>query len=55
MGHNESSAVLRGEFVALSVPVKKLERSYTNNLTAHSYSFCSENSRTKGSKLTQEE
>ena len=28
-------AVLRGKFIALSVFVKKLEKSYTNNLTAH--------------------
>jgi hypothetical protein len=28
-------AVLRGEFIALSALVKKLERSYSNNLTAH--------------------
>jgi hypothetical protein len=28
-------AVLRGKFTALSVLVKKLERSYTSNLTAH--------------------
>ena len=28
-------AVLRGKFIALSALVKKLERSYTNNLTAH--------------------
>jgi hypothetical protein len=28
-------AVLRGKFIALSLLVKKLERSYTNNLTAH--------------------
>jgi hypothetical protein len=28
-------AVLRGKFIALNTPVKKLERSYTNNLTAH--------------------
>jgi hypothetical protein len=28
-------AVLRGNFIALSALVKKLERSYTNNLTAH--------------------
>ena len=28
-------AVLRGKFIALSVFVKKLERSYTSNLTAH--------------------
>jgi hypothetical protein len=27
--------VLRGKFIALSVFVKKLEKSYTNNLTAH--------------------
>ena len=27
--------VLRGKFIALSAQVKKLERSYTNNLTAH--------------------
>jgi hypothetical protein len=27
-------AVLRGKFIALSVLVEKLERSYTNNLTA---------------------
>jgi hypothetical protein len=27
--------VLRGKFIALSILVKKLERSYTNNLTAH--------------------
>jgi hypothetical protein len=26
-------AVLRGKFIALSVLLKKLERSYTNNLT----------------------
>jgi hypothetical protein len=28
-------AVLRGKFIALSALIKKLERSYTNNLTAH--------------------
>ena len=28
-------AVLRGKFIELSALVKKLERSYTNNLTAH--------------------
>jgi hypothetical protein len=28
-------AVLRGNFIVLSALVKKLERSYTNNLTAH--------------------
>jgi len=28
-------AVLRGKFIALSALVKKLERSYTSNLTAH--------------------
>jgi hypothetical protein len=28
-------AVVRGKFIALSVLVKKRERSYTNNLTAH--------------------
>jgi hypothetical protein len=28
-------AVLRGKFIALSALVKKLKRSYTNNLTAH--------------------
>jgi hypothetical protein len=28
-------AVLRGKFIALSALVKKLERSYANNLTAH--------------------
>jgi hypothetical protein len=27
--------VLRGKFITLSAPVKKLERSYTSNLTAH--------------------
>jgi hypothetical protein len=27
--------VLRGKFIALSALVKKLERSYTNNLTEH--------------------
>jgi len=27
--------VLRGKFIALSALVKKLERSYTSNLTAH--------------------
>ena len=27
--------VLRGKFIALSALVKKWERSYTNNLTAH--------------------
>jgi hypothetical protein len=27
--------VLRGKFIALCIPVKKLERSYTNCLTAH--------------------
>jgi hypothetical protein len=41
-------AVLRGKFIALSALVKKLERSYTNNRTP-------ENSKTKKSKLTQEE
>jgi hypothetical protein len=28
-------AVLRGKFITLSALVKKLERSYTNNLTEH--------------------
>ena len=28
-------SVLRGKLIALSAQVKKLERSYTNNLTAH--------------------
>ena len=28
-------AVIRGKFIALSVVVKNLERSYTNNLTVH--------------------
>jgi hypothetical protein len=28
-------AVLTGKFIALSAQVKKLERSYTNNLTEH--------------------
>ena len=28
-------AVLRGKFIALSALIKKLEASYTNNLTAH--------------------
>jgi hypothetical protein len=28
-------AVLRGKFIALSELVKKLERSYTSNITAH--------------------
>ena len=28
-------AMLRGIFIALSAQVKKLERSYTNNITAH--------------------
>jgi hypothetical protein len=28
-------AVLRGKFITLSALVKKLEKSYTNNLTAH--------------------
>ena len=41
-------AVLRGKFIAPSALVKKLERSYTNNTTP-------ENSRTKRSKLTQEQ
>jgi hypothetical protein len=27
--------VLRGKFIALSALIKKLERSYTNNLAAH--------------------
>jgi hypothetical protein len=27
--------VIRGKFIALSAMVKKLERSYTSNLTAH--------------------
>jgi hypothetical protein len=33
MGHKKT--VLRGKFIALSALVKKWERSYTNNLTAH--------------------
>jgi hypothetical protein len=33
MGHDET--VLRGKFIALSALIKKLEISYTNNLTAH--------------------
>jgi hypothetical protein len=36
-------AVLRGKFIALSAPVKKIERSYTNNSIP-------ESSRTKRSK-----
>ena len=32
---NTMKAVLRGKFIALSAPVKKLERSYSNNLTEH--------------------
>jgi hypothetical protein len=28
-------AVLRGKFIELSVFIKKLKRSHTNNLTAH--------------------
>ena len=28
-------AVLRGKLIALSAPQKKLERTYTSNLTAH--------------------
>jgi hypothetical protein len=32
---NTMKAVLRGKFIALSSLVKNLERSYTNNLTAH--------------------
>jgi hypothetical protein len=28
-------AVLKGKFIALSALVKQLDRSYTNNLTAH--------------------
>jgi hypothetical protein len=28
-------AVLRGKFIALNTPIKKLEPSYTSNLTAH--------------------
>jgi hypothetical protein len=28
-------AVLRGKFIALSTFIKKLERSYTSNLTTH--------------------
>ena len=28
-------ALLRGKFIALSALLKKMERSYTNNLTAH--------------------
>jgi hypothetical protein len=33
MGHNET--VLIGKFISLSALVMKLERSYTNNLTAY--------------------
>jgi hypothetical protein len=33
MGQNE--AVLRGKFIALSVFIKKLERSHTKNLKLH--------------------
>ena len=43
-------AVLRGNFIALSALVKKLERSYTDNLTAHMRAL-----EQKRSKLTQEE
>jgi hypothetical protein len=32
---NTMKAVLREKFIALSAMVKKLERSHTNNLTAH--------------------
>jgi hypothetical protein len=34
MGHNENSAKRR-KFIARSALIKKLERSFTNNLTAH--------------------
>ena len=33
MGHNESS--VREKFITLRALVKKVERSYTNNLTAY--------------------
>jgi hypothetical protein len=32
---DKMKAVLRGKFIALSAPVKKLERSHTSNLAAH--------------------
>jgi hypothetical protein len=47
-------AVIKGKFMALSALVKKLERSYTNNLIAVKLSS-SETSRTKRSKLIQDE
>jgi hypothetical protein len=46
---NTVKAVLRRKSIALRALVKKLDRSYTSNLTAP------ENSRTKRSKHTQEE
>jgi hypothetical protein len=42
-------AVLRGKLIALITAKKKLETAYTSSLTVH------QNSRTKGSKFTQEE
>jgi hypothetical protein len=43
-------AVLRGKFIPLSAPKKKLERAYTSSLTGHLKAL-----EQKGSKFTQEE
>jgi len=46
-------AVLRGKFIALSTLVKKLERSYTSNLTAHVRAL--EQKETKSPKMNRQQ